>query len=127
LRYIDKNKKVRAGGESVILKTDIHLVIFTFSVILTVAGVVLQKYRGIFIPYSTLIIFGVIFLFFASDAVRYLSSEYGVTTKRVIARTGVLRRATVVEIALTQIETVKVDQSLIGNTSEALRIFNFLV
>jgi uncharacterized membrane protein YdbT with pleckstrin-like domain len=50
--------------------------------------------------------------------VKYISTELAITSKRVIAKFGFIRRSTI-EINLAKIETVQVDQSLAG------RIFDF--
>lgn len=50
---------------------------------------------------------------FLSAIVTYLTAEYGVTTKRVIMKTGWIRRDTR-EIFLDKVEAVNVDQSILG-------------
>ena len=53
-----------------------------------------------------------------SSAIRYLTSEFGVTNKRVLIKTGFIKR-TSLETLLTKIEGILVDQSIGG------RIFNY--
>ena len=73
-----------------------------------------------------LIAFGVVLLpalglglvFLAVAYVRYKSTELAVTTKRVIVKHGFIRRQTV-EINLNKIESIQVDQGVLG------RVFNF--
>ncbi|OGT53121.1 MAG: hypothetical protein A3F17_03895 [Gammaproteobacteria bacterium RIFCSPHIGHO2_12_FULL_41_15] len=48
----------------------------------------------------------------------YLSSEYGITTKRVLMKQGLLRRSTN-EIFISKVESIKVQQSILG------RILNY--
>jgi uncharacterized membrane protein YdbT with pleckstrin-like domain len=43
----------------------------------------------------------------------YKTSEFGVTSKRVIVKVGLLRRRTL-ELLLRQVEAISVDQSLLG-------------
>lgn len=50
--------------------------------------------------------------------IRYKTSEFGVTNKRVIMKVGLVRR-TSVEIVLNKVESVSVDQGIVG------RVFNF--
>ena len=50
--------------------------------------------------------------------IRYKTSEFGVTNKRVIMKVGLVRR-TSVEIVLNKVESVSVDQGILG------RVFNF--
>ena len=73
-----------------------------------------------------LIVFGVVLLpalglglvLLAVAYVRYKSTELAVTTKRVIVKHGFIRRQTV-EINLNKIESIQVDQGVLG------RVFNF--
>ena len=57
-------------------------------------------------------------IFWISAYLIYISTEMAVTNKRVMAKKGVIRRETV-EMFLTKVESIKVDQSIAG------RIFNF--
>lgn len=59
---------------------------------------------------------GVILLIVA--AIRYYTTELAITNKRVIAKFGFIRRGTV-ELNINKIESIQVDQSILG------RIFNF--
>ena len=73
-----------------------------------------------------LLAFGIVLLpalglglvFLAVAYVRYKSTELAVTTKRVIVKHGFIRRQTV-EINLNKIESIQVDQGVLG------RVFNF--
>lgn len=61
----------------------------------------------------------VIGLFFLLQAyIRYKTTELAITTKRVIVKVGFIRRSTV-EININKVESVQVDQSLLG------RVFDF--
>jgi len=61
----------------------------------------------------------VIGLFFLLQAyIRYKTTELAITTKRVIVKVGFIRRSTV-EININKVESVQVDQSLLG------RLFDF--
>jgi uncharacterized membrane protein YdbT with pleckstrin-like domain len=59
---------------------------------------------------------GLIFLVMAY--IRYKTTELAVTTKRVIVKSGFIRRSTV-EININKVESIQVDQEVLG------RIFNF--
>jgi len=74
---------------------------------------------------SLMIILGVLTLFLGIGiaflviaAVRVLTTELAITNKRVIAKTGFIRRSTV-ELLTTKVESIGVDQSIFG------RIFNY--
>jgi uncharacterized membrane protein YdbT with pleckstrin-like domain len=64
-----------------------------------------------------------IFLFLAASRlldrlVLYLTSEFGVTSKRVLGKTGLVRLNTV-DIVLAKVEAIRINQSILG------RIFDF--
>ena len=59
---------------------------------------------------------GLIFLVMAY--IRYKTTELAVTTKRVIVKSGFIRRSTV-EININKVESIQVDQEVLG------RLFNF--
>ncbi|MGA9853019.1 MAG: PH domain-containing protein [Gammaproteobacteria bacterium] len=58
------------------------------------------------------------FIFWFAVYLIYISTEMAVTDKRVMAKKGVIKRETV-EMFLTKVESIKVDQGILG------RIFNF--
>ncbi len=61
----------------------------------------------------------VIGLFFLGQAyIRYKTTELAITTKRVIIKTGFIRRTTM-ELNLNKVESIQVDQAVMG------RMFNF--
>lgn len=59
---------------------------------------------------------GLIFLIIAY--IRYMTTELAITTKRVIVKSGFIRRRTI-EININKVETIQVDQEILG------RMFNF--
>lgn len=62
--------------------------------------------------------YGLGLLFWATAAIRYLTTELAITNKRVIAKFGIISRSTI-EINLQKIESIQVRQSLLA------RLFNF--
>lgn len=61
----------------------------------------------------------VIGLFFLGQAyIRYKTTELAITSKRVIIKTGFIRRSTM-ELNLNKVESIQVDQAVMG------RMFNF--
>lgn len=61
----------------------------------------------------------VIGLYFLAKAyIHYKTTELAITSKRVIVKTGFIRRSTI-EINLTKVESLQVDQEILG------RLFNF--
>ena len=63
-------------------------------------------------------VFGLGLVFLIIAYVRYQSTELAVTTKRVIVKHGLIRRQTV-EINLAKVESIQVDQGILG------RMLNF--
>lgn len=109
--YIESNL---LADEKIIYKARLHGIIFVKPVALILLGVIF-----LFIQ----LIIGSLAIFIAVVAVipsfiDYLSSEFGVTNKRVIIKVGFLRRRTL-ELLLRHVEAISVDQSVLG------RIFNF--
>lgn len=63
-------------------------------------------------------IWGIGLIFLASAAITYWTTELAITNKRVIAKFGLIRRNTV-EMNINKVESIQVDQGIIG------RIFDF--
>ncbi|MFM2066989.1 MAG: hypothetical protein RLZZ584_1898 [Pseudomonadota bacterium] len=63
-------------------------------------------------------VFGLGLIFLIQAWVRYKTTELAVTSKRVIVKTGFIRRSTV-EININKVESIQVDQEILG------RLFNF--
>lgn len=61
---------------------------------------------------------GIGLIFLAMAYIRYKTTELAVTTKRVIVKSGFIRRSTI-EININKVESIQVDQEVLG------RIFNF--
>ena len=59
---------------------------------------------------------GLVFLLVAY--IRYKTTELAITTKRVIVKIGLIRRQTI-ELNLSKVESIQVDQSILG------RVFNY--
>jgi len=72
----------------------------------------------IFLGFIFIGFFGAGLLFWIAAAIRYFTTELAITNKRVIAKFGLISRSTV-EINIQKIESIQVNQGIIG------RIFNF--
>jgi uncharacterized membrane protein YdbT with pleckstrin-like domain len=62
--------------------------------------------------------FGIGLLFWVAAAIRVYTTELAITDKRIIAKFGLISRSTV-ELRLEKVESVQVDQSILG------RMFNY--
>ena len=109
--YIEANL---LPGETVIQRARLHWIVFAKAIAVLILGV------GIL--FLQPIVGGVVIAVGAVMAIppwiSRVSSEFGVTSKRVIIKVGVVQRRTL-ELLIRQVEAIAVDQSLSG------RIFNF--
>ncbi len=109
--YIESNLLT---GEHVVYKAHLHRIIFVKPLLVIVLGLVLlavePRVGGL------VCLLGLIFA--VPVFIRYKTSEFGITTKRVVIKVGFIKRRTV-ELLLRQIEAIAVDQSLTG------RLMNF--
>jgi uncharacterized membrane protein YdbT with pleckstrin-like domain len=113
MSYIDSKLNT---GETVVMQTELHMIIFVMPFVIIAAGVLvinMVKQFEYATKYGYIIVAVMSLLFFLSEATRYATSIYGITTQRIIARTGILKVKTI-EIPLNQVETVEVDQTLLG-------------
>lgn len=118
--YVDENV---LPGESVVHSTRLHWFVFVPPVVLFVIGALLAAWAqgdqefAFISPIGGFLIVVAILLFFIR-LVEYFTSEFAVTTKRVIIKVGLIRRRTL-ELLLEKVETVGVDQPVLG------RLFGF--
>ena len=118
--YIDKNL---LQGERVVYRARLHGIIFTAPVLLGTVGVCLVAVGVATSGLVAVAAFGIFFLVVAAllALVRWVhvrTSEFAVTNKRVLVKVGLVRRHTL-ELLLTKVETIGVEQSLWG------RLFNY--
>ena len=111
--YIDENL---LPDEHVVYRTDLHWIIFARAILVLVVGLVLVFVPRIAQASVVVLLIGVVML--VPPFVAYRTTELGVTNKRVIVKTGLVRRRTL-ELLLRQVEAILVDQSLLG------RLFGF--
>jgi uncharacterized membrane protein YdbT with pleckstrin-like domain len=103
-------------GERIVYRARLHWIIFGWSIVVVALGlvlaVVLQSIRHDY-WYLGVALAGVGLLLAIGPAIRYLSSEFAVTDKRVLAKHGFIERESI-ETLLTKIEAIGVDQGIIG-------------
>jgi uncharacterized membrane protein YdbT with pleckstrin-like domain len=111
LGYIESNL---LPDEQIVYHANLHWKIFLGSSLIVLVGILLLIVQPI--AAGIVVLIG---LFFGLRAfIDYKSSEFGVTTKRVIIKVGFLRRRTL-ELLLRQVEAISVEQSVLG------RMFGF--
>ncbi|MHB1670004.1 MAG: PH domain-containing protein [Thiomonas sp.] len=114
MSYIDRNLLT---NEQVLHRAHLSRVVFISPSLLLLLGLAVLTLDG------DVAAIGVILLLaglagLLSAFIRYKTSEFAVTNKRVIMKVGLIRR-TSVEIVLNKIESITVDQGIAG------RVFNF--
>ena len=105
--YVDSNLN---PGESVVYRTSLHWIIYLMPVILLGFGATLALSPP---HWAGLVLLAVGLLMVLASWIRQISSEFAVTTARVIVKTGFLSRRTI-EINLSRVESVQVEQPLLG-------------
>lgn len=117
MSFIEQNL---ASNEKIIYTTGLHWWVYFKNILLIVLGIIFIRSSGGTGTASSIGAFliligmvGLIYAFFVSK-----SSEFAVTNKRVILKTGMLKRK-LVELQLNRAEGLSVEQGIIG------RIFNF--
>ncbi len=109
--YIESNL---LAGESVRHKTGLHWFIFLPAVLtIAVGGAMLFAGSFILLGLGVSTILASLLILFPMAAVRFLTSEFAVTTKRVITKQGLIRRDAT-ETLLTKVEGIMVDQGVLG-------------
>jgi uncharacterized membrane protein YdbT with pleckstrin-like domain len=97
--------------EHVVYRTALHWIIFAPAALVLIAGLVLIALPGARLVGAAVLVLGAVLL--VSPLVAYLTTELGVTNKRMIVKVGFIRRRTL-ELLLRQVEALSVDQTLTG-------------
>ena len=109
MSYIENNLM---SGEEITYRAHLHWVVFLWPIIWFVIAILF------FISGGDTAVVGGIFILIAiihaiGSFVAYKTSEFGVTNKRVVAKTGFIRRNSL-EILLTKVEGIQVNQGILG-------------
>ncbi|MEE9141051.1 MAG: PH domain-containing protein [Alphaproteobacteria bacterium] len=119
--YVEKTLQ---PGEDIVYQTRVHWVIYLPAVLLILLGIAIAILAGSQGPDQDLLSWlgrgtlAVGFLLFVKAWITWISTEMAITSRRVIAKFGFIRRRTY-EIDRSKVESVKVDQSILG------RIFDY--
>ena len=96
-------------GETVIARARCHWIVFAKAIAIIVAGLIAFAYQhavgGIVIVIGVLVAI--------SPLITFATSEFGVTSKRVVIKIGFVQRRSL-ELLLRQIEAISVDQTITG-------------
>ena len=109
--YIEANL---LPGETVVQRARLHWIVFLKAIVVVVLGLGLYFLQ----PIVGGVVAGIGLLMAVPPWLERVTSEFGVTSKRVIIKVGLVQRRTL-ELLIRQVEAISVDQSLTG------RILNF--
>lgn len=120
MSYLDKNM---LPGEAVAYRARLHPVIFLHPAFFSLVGLAFVVFGLLNAGLSYFWLLGALFLLYAAAvgigrAVHYVSSEFAITNKRLVIKVGFIHRKTL-EMVLTKVETIRVDQGVLG------RVFNY--
>jgi len=104
------------GGERIVYRARLHWTIFLSSIVVVLLGIGLGILLQVLEPaysYAGLALAGVGLLLAIGPAVRYISSEFAVTDKRVLGKLGFIERESK-ETLLSKIEAIAIDQGVLG-------------
>ena len=114
MSYVDQNLM---SGESIVYRTRLHWIIFLAPLVVLGFYIMIGVDRAVREPgveSRTLDALGLVgLLSLLASIAMFFSSEFAVTNKRVILKEGFLRRRSL-EILLTKVEAIGVEQSLLG-------------
>lgn len=117
-------------NERLIYFSRMHWIVFTLPVFMLLAAIIFAALAPLLFPgylpfikirlaaVVVLVCVGVAIFSGIAAFVRYATSEYGITNRRIVLKTGWLSRDSL-ELFINKIEAIYVDQSIVG------RIFNY--
>jgi uncharacterized membrane protein YdbT with pleckstrin-like domain len=105
--YIEANL---LPGETVVQRARLHWIVFLKAIAVFIVGLGLLYFDPKLIG---AVVMAVGVLMALPPWIQRVSSEFGVTSKRVIIKVGVIQRRTL-ELLIRQVEAISVDQSLTG-------------
>ena len=115
MSYLEKNL---LPGETVDYRAHLHPIIFLQPAFFALIGLAFVVFGLVNAGLSYFWMLGAVFLLYAAGvgidrAIHYASSEFAITNKRVVIKVGFINRKTL-EMVLTKVETIRVDQSILG-------------
>ena len=113
MSYLDDNL---LDGERIIYRAHLHWTIFGTAILVVVIGIALAVVIRMFDPtywYLGALLAGIGLLLAIGPLVRYVGSEFAVTNKRVLSKTGFIQRESD-ETLLSKVEAISVDQGILG-------------
>ncbi len=107
--YIENNLM---NGEEILYRGKLHWVVFLWPIIWLLVATILFSSKG------ETVAAGGVFILIAivtgiTSFINYKTSEFGITSKRVIVKVGFIRRNSV-EVLLNKVEGIQVNQGILG-------------
>jgi uncharacterized membrane protein YdbT with pleckstrin-like domain len=109
MSYIEKNLM---SGENILYRAKLHWVVFLWPVIWLVVAIILFSGGGRTAPVGGVFILIAIITGTAAF-IKFSTSEFGITNKRVIVKVGWIRRNSL-EVLLNKVEGIQVNQGILG-------------
>lgn len=106
MAYIESNL---LPDEKVVYKARLHWIVFWKPLAIIFLAIILLVIQ----PIIGMIVLAIGFLALIPPIIDYATSEFGVTNKRVIIKTGILRQRTL-ELLLRHVEAISFEQSVMG-------------
>jgi uncharacterized membrane protein YdbT with pleckstrin-like domain len=103
-------------GERIVYRAHLHWTIFGMAIVVVLLGVALGIVLYIYEPvywYLGAIVAGIGLLLAIGPLIRYVGTEFAVTNKRVLSKTGFIQRESD-ETLLSKVEAIAVDQGILG-------------
>jgi uncharacterized membrane protein YdbT with pleckstrin-like domain len=103
-------------GEQIIYRAHLHWTIFGWSILLVLLGAALAIVLYTYEPaywWLGAILAGIGLLLAIGPLIRYVGTEFAVTNKRVLSKTGFIQRESD-ETLLSKVEAIAVDQGILG-------------
>jgi uncharacterized membrane protein YdbT with pleckstrin-like domain len=101
MAYLEENLM---AGERVVYRTSLHKIVFFWPVLILLVS--LRTGMAVFLIGVAVAVYAYL---------RYTSSEFGVTNKRVMVKVGIFSRRSI-EILLTKVEGIGVNQGMVGRS-----------
>ena len=111
MSYIESNL---LPDETVVHRASLHWLVFWKAMLAFVAGLLLLWIE----PITGAVVIAFAIVLAIPPLIARITSEFGVTSKRVIVKAGLIQRRTL-ELLLRQVESIQVEQSIMG------RMFNY--
>ncbi|HZA99216.1 MAG TPA: PH domain-containing protein [Gemmatimonadales bacterium] len=103
-------------GERIVYRAHLHWTIFGTAIVVVLLGIALGIVLYVYEPaywYLGAILAGIGLLLAIGPLIRYTGSEFAVTNKRVLSKTGFIQRESD-ETLLSKVEAISVDQGILG-------------